>query len=106
MPGASTARITGDTVSMTWIGLAAAHPVPGRRDRLLGLYAVMIVREDSCTDALPASALTVAVSLTGLRLQRKQPQPRARTRGQRAGVVRRTAVLSRIVWPSNSTAML
>ncbi|MFC8716474.1 amino acid permease [Kitasatospora sp. NPDC057198] len=90
--------VTGDTVYVTWIGIAAAHLVLGRRDRsggrrpapgtavwlfpgltwaallaLLALYAVMIVLADSRADALLALALTAAVSLTGLWLQRKQP---------------------------------
>ncbi|MFJ6618102.1 amino acid permease [Kitasatospora sp. NPDC091335] len=91
-------NITGDTVYVTWIGIAAAHLVLGRRDRadgrrplpgtgvwlfpgltwaallaLLGLYAVMIVLQDSRADALLALGLTVAVSLTGLWLQRRRP---------------------------------
>ncbi|WP_083646953.1 amino acid permease [Kitasatospora sp. CB01950] len=89
--------ITGDTVYVTWIGIAASHLVLGRKDRsdgrrpaegtavwlfpgltwavllaLLGLYAVMIVLAESRVDALLALALTVAVSLAGLWLQRKQ----------------------------------
>ncbi|MFF7456500.1 amino acid permease [Kitasatospora sp. NPDC008115] len=94
--------ITGNTVYMTWIGIAAAHLVLGRQDRangrrpvpgtgvwmfpaltwaallaLLGLYAVMIVLEESRADALLALALTVAVCLTGLWLQRRRPSPTA-----------------------------
>ncbi|MFG2909773.1 amino acid permease [Kitasatospora sp. NPDC048286] len=94
--------ITGDTVYVTWIGIAAAHLVLGRQDRaggrrpvpgtgvwlfpgltwaallaLLGLYTVMIVLADSRVDALLALALTVAVSLTGLWLQRRQSSPSA-----------------------------
>ncbi|KDN82252.1 amino acid permease [Kitasatospora cheerisanensis] len=94
--------ITGDTVYVTWIGIAAAHLVLGRQDRgdgrrpadgtavwlfpgltwavllaLLGLYAVMIVLADSRVDALLALALTVAVSLAGLWLQRRQQAPPA-----------------------------
>ncbi|MFF0388097.1 amino acid permease [Kitasatospora sp. NPDC004615] len=89
--------ITGDTVYVTWIGIAAAHLVLGRHDRadgrrpaegtavwlfpgltwavllaLLGLYAVMIVLAESRVDALLALALTVVVSLAGYWLQRKQ----------------------------------
>ncbi|KIQ64796.1 hypothetical protein TR51_11655 [Kitasatospora griseola] len=42
---------------------------------LLGLYAVMIVLADSRVDALLALALTVAVSLVGRWLQRRQAPP-------------------------------
>lgn len=91
-------NITGDTVYVTWIGIAAAHLVLGRVDRadgrrpvtgtgvwlfpwltwatliaLLGLYAVMIALPDSRTDSVLALALTVAVSLVGLWLQRRRP---------------------------------
>ena len=89
--------ITGDTVYVTWIGIAAAHLVLGRRDRaeglrpapgtgvwlfplltwatliaLLALYAVMIALPDSRTDAVLALTLTVAVALVGLWLQRRR----------------------------------
>ncbi|MFJ1791182.1 amino acid permease [Kitasatospora griseola] len=89
--------ITGDTVYVTWIGIAASHLVLGRHDRadgrrpaegtavrlfpwltwatlivLLGLYAVMIVLAESRVDALLALALTVVVCLAGLWLQRRQ----------------------------------
>lgn len=89
--------ITGDTVYVTWIGIAASHLVLGRQDRadgrrpaegtavwlfpwltwatlivLLGLYAVMIVLAESRVDALLALALTAAVCLAGLWLQRRQ----------------------------------
>ncbi|MFJ5921216.1 amino acid permease [Kitasatospora sp. NPDC092948] len=92
--------VTGDTVYVTWIGIAAAHLVLGRQDRadgrkpvegtavwlfpgltwavllaLLGLYAVMIVLADSRVDALLALALTVAVSLAGRWLQHRQADP-------------------------------
>ncbi|MBD0707058.1 hypothetical protein BU197_01070 [Streptomyces sp. CBMA291] len=91
-------NITGDTVYVTWIGIAAAHLVLGRRDRsgdlrpasgtavwlfpwltwatlgaLLALYAVMIVLPESRTDSVLALAFTVAVSLMGLWLQKKRP---------------------------------
>ncbi|MFG2111867.1 amino acid permease [Streptomyces sp. NPDC048718] len=90
--------ITGDTVYVTWIGIAAAHLVLGRHDRadgrrpasgagvwlfpwltwatliaLLALYAVMIVLPESRADAVLALALTVATALGGLWLQRKRP---------------------------------
>ncbi|MFJ9445340.1 amino acid permease [Kitasatospora sp. NPDC101235] len=92
--------VTGDTVYVTWIGIAAAHLVLGRRDRaegrrpvpgtgvwlfpvltwvtliaLLALYAVMIALQESRTDAVLALALTVAVALVGLWLQRRRPTP-------------------------------
>jgi L-asparagine transporter-like permease len=92
--------IAGDTVYVTWIGIAAAHLVLGRRDRaegrrpipgtgvwlfpgltwatlvaLVGLYAVMIALQDSRTDSSLALVLTVAVALVGLWLQRKHPAP-------------------------------
>ncbi|MEU3709755.1 amino acid permease [Streptomyces catenulae] len=90
--------VTGDTVYVTWIGIAAAHLVLGRHDRaegrrplpgtavwlfpaltwatllaLLALYAVMIVLPESRTDAVLALALTVAVALAGLWRQRRHP---------------------------------
>ncbi|MFE7524354.1 amino acid permease [Kitasatospora sp. NPDC057542] len=92
--------VAGDTVYVTWIGIAAAHLVLGRRDRaegrrpvpgtgvwlfpvltwvtliaLLALYAVMIALQESRTDAVLALALTVAVALVGLWLQRRHPTP-------------------------------
>jgi L-asparagine transporter-like permease len=92
--------IAGDTVYVTWIGIAAAHLVLGRRDRaegrrpipgtgvwlfpgltwatlvaLVGLYAVMIALQDSRTDSSLALVLTVAMALMGLWLQRKHPAP-------------------------------
>ncbi|MEU3074014.1 amino acid permease [Streptomyces laurentii] len=94
--------ITGDTVYVTWIGIAAAHLMLGRRDRseglrpasgtgvwlfpwltwatliaLLGLYAVMIVLPESRVDAVLALGFTVAVALAGLWLQRRDATPAA-----------------------------
>ncbi|MEU9315026.1 amino acid permease [Streptomyces sp. NPDC048295] len=91
-------NITGDTVYITWIGIAASHLVLGRRDRtegrrpasgtavwlfpwltwatliaLVALYAVMISLPDAREDAVLALGFTVATALVGLWVQRKRP---------------------------------
>ncbi|MFE5052274.1 amino acid permease [Streptomyces sp. NPDC056637] len=91
-------NITGDTVYITWIGIAASHLVLGRHDRaggrrpatgtgvwlfpwltwatliaLVALYAVMISLPDAREDAVLALGFTVAIALVGVWLQRKRP---------------------------------
>ncbi|MGY3334284.1 L-asparagine transporter-like permease [Streptomyces filamentosus] len=91
-------NITGDTVYITWIGIAASHLVLGRRDRaegrvpasgtgvwlfpwltwatliaLVALYGVMISLPDAREDALLALGFTVATALVGLWIQRRRP---------------------------------
>jgi L-asparagine transporter-like permease len=89
--------VAGDTVYMTWIGIAAAHLVLGRRDRadgrrpppgtgvwlfpaltwitliaLVALYGVIIALHDSRTDASLSLGLTAAFALTGWWLQTRR----------------------------------